>query len=232
MLRLSISHDCSLLVVRRHLIFDLDGTLIDSRIGIVRCVNYALESCGLPAIDDSKDTAWLVGPPLQENFGKLVGHDIEGALTEKLIEAYRKRFESTGIFENSLVPGIEELVRELRRDGKRLTVATTKPTPYARRIIEHHRLDHIFEMVIGSEFNGLRSSKDELIKYVIESSGDDTTYCLVIGDRESDVLAAKRANIDSVGVLYGYGTRPEIMSSEPTFVADNVQQLADLLRRM
>jgi phosphoglycolate phosphatase len=217
----------------RCLIFDLDGTLTDPKTGIVRCVNYALKSSSLPEIDESQDDySWLVGPPIRENFRKLLGRDAEDSLIERLVASYRKRFETIGMFENSLYPGIKELLTELVKNGERkLIVGTTKPTIYAKKIVEHFGLDKAFDFIIGSELDGTRSEKEELIRHAIEHSlSKDLVSYLMIGDRSYDIIGARRVGIDSVGVLYGYGTESEIVGSKPTFIARSVQELGSLLK--
>jgi phosphoglycolate phosphatase len=221
--------------MHRHIVFDLDGTLTDPKVGIVRCINHALKSCGMRQLDESEsDLSWVIGPPLRETFRRLAGRRVEDSQVERLVGAYRERFEAIGIFENSLYPGIDQMLRVLHSDRRReLIIATTKPTVYAKRIAEHYGLDGLFDMIIGSELDGRRSSKVELLRNVVESY---ETSCslqsyLVIGDRENDILAAREVGLDSVGVLYGYGSKLEIVRAEPTFVVSSVQELGTLLAR-
>lgn len=222
------------MTIHSHIVFDLDGTLTDPKVGILRCVNHALKSCGMPEIDETGDDyAWVVGPPLRETFRQLAGDNADASLIERLVVAYRERFESVGIFENSLYPGVKEVLAALSNDGngRKLVLATSKPTVYARKIVDHYGLGGLFDLIIGSELDGRRSSKDELIRDVIGHYGGDLASYVMIGDRVHDIVGAKRAGIDSIGVLYGYGKESEMVGAEPKFIVRSVQELGDLLSK-
>lgn len=213
-----------------HIIFDLDGTLTDPKVGILRSMNYALTSCGLAGIDEGSDAhLWVIGPPLRESFVRILGKEGDLALVEKLVEKYRERFERVGIFENSLYPGVEALLRGLKEDGRSLAVATTKPAVYAKRIVKHYGVEGIFDAVVGSELDGRNSDKSDLINRVMAASGGKTAGYVMVGDREFDVLGARKAGIDSIGVLYGYGSESEMAASKPAHVARTVEELKRLL---
>ncbi|MHB1907724.1 MAG: HAD hydrolase-like protein [Nitrososphaerales archaeon] len=148
----------------RYLIFDLNGTLNDPKVGIIHSFKYALKSCGLKDLDETitTDYSWLVTSPLKESLRKLAGNGSENDdLVERLVGEYRKRFETIGMFENSLYPGIKELIGELSKNkaNRKLIVATARPTIYAKKILEHYDLDGMFDFVIGSEFDGKISEK-------------------------------------------------------------------------
>lgn len=214
------------------LIFDLDGTLTDPKVGIIRCVNHALKSCGMPEIDETGDDyAWVVGPPLRETFRQLTGENAKASLIERLVGAYRERFEAVGMFENSLYPGVKEMLAGLSSDrkGRKLVLATSKPTVYARKIADYYRLGSVLDLIIGCELDGSRSSKGELVRDVIAHYGGNLASYVMIGDRVHDILGAKQAGIDSIGVLYGYGKESEIVGAEPTFIVRSVRELGDLL---
>jgi phosphoglycolate phosphatase len=209
-------------------IFDLDGTVTDSKMGIVRCVNHALKSCGLPEVEQDRDLSWFVGPPLREGFKELTRTDND-SLVEKLVAKYRERYITIGLYESTLYPGIAELLSDLVKQRRVLILATTKPTTYARKILEDFRLDRLFSMVVGSEFDGSRSGKEEIIKSVIGANSGPTSGYVVIGDRGEDIIGARRNSVDSIGVLYGYGTISEVTSSNPTFVARTVEEVRAIL---
>jgi len=218
--------------VKDHLIFDLDGTLTDPKVGILRCINGALESCGMGQLDESATgSLWVIGPPLRDVFKRLVGDGANEQLIERLVKAYRERYEQTGIFECSLYPGIHGLLQDLARSNRKLAIATSKPAVYAKRIIKHYDLGGLFRIVAGSELDGRNSTKVEVIREVLESSGTDggAKDCLMIGDRDYDISAARELGMDSVGVLYGFGTEDEITLAKPTYIVPTVRELRNLL---
>ncbi|MGD0396860.1 MAG: HAD hydrolase-like protein [Nitrososphaerales archaeon] len=212
----------------RYLIFDLDGTVTDSKAGIVRCVNHALKSCGYPEVKHDRDLSWFVGPPLREGFKELVGTS-DNSLIERLVAAYRERYATIGLYENALYPGIAELLSDLFDREKVLVLATSKPTTYAKKILDNFELARLFGRIVGSELDGTRSSKEEVIKFAIGAYGGPTSGYVMIGDRGDDVIGARRNNVDSIGVLYGYGTASEVTVSNPTFVAKTVEDLRTIL---
>ncbi len=193
------------------LLFDLDGTLTDPKEGITKCIAYALAGLGLdaPACDD---LCWCIGPPLAGSFGKLLGSDDEASIAEAL-RLYRERFSYVGLYENSVYESIPETLDHLRRSGFRLFVATSKPTVYAERIIEHFGLSPYFDVVYGSKLDGRLTDKGQLIAHILQAEGLEPSRCLMIGDREHDVIGAARCSVAAIGVLYGYGTRDELTAA-------------------
>jgi len=214
--------------VYRYLIFDLDGTVTDSEVGIVRSVNHALKSCGFPEVKQDRDLSWFVGPPLREGFKELVGTS-DNSLIEKLVATYRERYATIGLYENALYAGIAELLSDLFDHEQVLILATSKPTIYAKKILENFGLSSLFDLTIGSEPDVTRSSKEEIIKFVIGAYGGQTSSYVMIGDRRDDIIGARRNNVDSIGVLYGYGTASEVTESNPTFVAKTVEDIRAIL---
>ncbi len=217
------------------LIFDLDGTIIDSKAGIWESVNYALRSLGLSELGQERaDYVWMIGPPLRESFRKLAGERATGSLVERLVAKYRERYERVGMFEASVFPGMREVLARLAEGGgqRRLAVATTKPTVQANAVIRHFGLERFFELVAGSRLDGGMSEKRDLIRRVMDVFGGRRAGYLMVGDREYDVRGAKAAGIDSVGVLYGYGTEPEIARAGPTYMTDTPKALGELLLRL
>jgi phosphoglycolate phosphatase len=214
--------------VYRYLIFDLDGTVTDSKAGIVKSVNHALKSCNFPEVEQDRDLSWFVGPPLREGFKELVGTS-DNSLIEELVASYRERYATIGLYENILYPGIAELLNDLFDRGKVLILVTSKPTTYARKILENFELGRLFDGIIGAELDGTRSSKEETIKFVIGAYGGSTSGYVMIGDRGDDIIGARSNNIDSIGVLYGYGKTSEVTESNPTFVAKTVEDIREIL---
>jgi phosphoglycolate phosphatase len=214
--------------VYQSLIFDLDGTVTDSKVGIVRSVNHALKSCGFPEVKQDRDVSWFVGPPIREGFEELVGTS-DKSLIEKLVATYRERYATTGVCETVLYPGIAELLSNLFDRKKVLILVTSKPTTYAKKILENFELSCLFDRIIGCELDGTRSSKEELVKFVIDAYGGPTSGYVMIGDRRDDIIGARSNSIDSIGVLYGYGTTSEVTESNPTFVARTVENIRAIL---
>lgn len=217
-------------VVYHHVIFDLDGTITDPMKGIFQSVNHALTTCGIHEIGSHADIPWFVGPPLREGFKRLVG-STDQSLIERLVTAYRERYSTVGLYETVMYQGIEGLLNDLSHDRRKLILGTSKPTTYAERVMTHLKLDHMFDMVVGCELDGRRSSKDEIIRYVIEGYGGPKSDYIMIGDRGLDIIGARSSGIDSVGVLWGYGTASEIAEAGPTFVAKNAGDVKAILSR-
>ena len=191
-------------------LFDLDGTLTDPRVGITRSVNYTLERFGLE-VADPDDLVSYIGPPLQDSF---VSAGLSRDDAWQAVLAYREYFTDTGIFENAVYQGIAEAVAELRGDGWRLAVATSKPTVFAERILEHFELRAAFDVVAGCELDGFRQHKHEVITYALEQLAvTPSPGFVMIGDREHDILGAKRVGIASVGVTWGYGSVDELTAA-------------------
>ena len=197
--------------MKKYLLFDLDGTLTDPKVGITTCVQYALKSFGIEEPDLDKLEPFI-GPPLTDSFMKFYGMSAEQA--QKAVEKYRERFRDTGIFENRLYEGIPKMLAELNSRGMCLAVASSKPTVFVERILEHFHIDGYFKAVVGSELDGTRVNKDEVVEEALRQLfGDgpvekDQVY--MIGDRCFDVEGAKAQGIESVAVTYGYGSMEEL----------------------
>ncbi len=209
------------------ILFDLDGTLTDPAIGITKSVNYALELFGIQT-EDLKGLCKFIGPPLKDSFMKYYGFN--EARAAHAVEKYREYFSKTGIYENELIEGIDMLLAKLSQSGRRLIVATSKPKVYADIILEHFGLMKYFSLVCGSELDGTRVNKDEVITYALEMAGiSDLSSAVMVGDREYDVIGARRAGIDCIGVLFGYGSRGELQEAGATLVVGTVEELGAVL---
>jgi phosphoglycolate phosphatase len=189
--------------------FDLDGTLTDPKIGITRSIRYALERLGREPPSENELT-WCIGPPLHASFVKLLG---ENHLADRALLLYRERFADIGMFENAVYAGIEATLASLADGSRELFVATSKPHVYATRIIEHFKLGAFFEHRFGSELDGTRVDKTELLKYALETTGIDPAEALMIGDRSHDIVGARNNGLLALGVLYGYGSKQELMQA-------------------
>jgi phosphoglycolate phosphatase len=208
-----------------HLFFDLDGTLTDSRPGIVASIRYAL---GVLAIESPADDelARLIGPPTREAFRMLLGAG-DPALIERAIALYRERFGTIGLFENSVYPGVREGLDSLRACGARLSVVTSKPQVYADRIIDHFALRQYFVRVVGPALSDAGSDKAQLIARALESDALSAPDTWMIGDRMHDIVGAKKNGVRAVGVLWGYGSRQELVEAKADALYET---MADLVR--
>lgn len=210
-----------------HLLFDLDGTLTDPFRGITRSLLHALTSLGLPA-PSAESLRWCIGPPLRGSLLKLLG-PLNEHLVGDALARYRERFGTTGLFENSVYPGIEEVLSELRDCGHALRLATSKPAVFAERILDHFKLTRFFDSIDGSELDGTRSDKPLLIAHILDREKIDPVCAIMIGDREHDMLGAHKNGIVGLGVLWGYGTRKELESANAAFCAEIPSDLVSLV---
>lgn len=208
---------------RAHLLFDLDGTLTDPREGILRSMQHALARLGAEVPSEAHLERYI-GPPLRDTFRDLLpGRASE---VERAVDLYREHFVPVGMFENRVYPGIPALLQALVDAGRRLHLCTSKPHPFARRILEHFRLDRFFASIHGSELDGTRNEKGELVAYLLRQEGLAPARCLMLGDRRFDVEAAAQCGIASVGVLWGYGSRSELQDAGARWLAESPEALA------
>ncbi len=209
------------------ILFDLDGTLSDPKEGITKSIQYALEKLNIFDADlDILD--YFIGPPLQESFAKYYAMDDEQI--QKAIRYYRDRFLEKGMYENILYPDIPNLLASLRKQGYKLIVATCKPTVFARAILEYFTIESYFELIVGSNLDGTRTSKTEIIQYILDQFQDYTLEEFVmIGDRKHDIIGANNVGIDSLAVTYGYGSMDEIVRAKPSGIITSVSELKEEL---
>jgi phosphoglycolate phosphatase len=193
------------------LLFDLDGTLTDPREGITACLRHALESIAVPTPADQDLVSWI-GPPLHLAFAEYLGAE-RSHLVPDAISAYRERFAAVGMFENEVYAGVKLGLEELERSGWALFVATSKPTVFAERILEHFDLRKFFAGVHGSELSGQRADKGELIGHLLRHEGVSASEAIMIGDRAHDALGAGQNGVRSFGVLWGFGSPAELASA-------------------
>ena len=186
--------------------FDLDGTLTNPKPGITRSIQYALKTLGL-VVPGEDELTWCIGPPLHGSLKKLTGSD---ELADRALLLYRERFGDVGLFENETYGGIEDTLSALSVTSSRMFVATSKPAVFAERIIDHFGLRRYFERVFGSELDGTRTDKGELLRYALDTARVDPRTALMIGDRSHDVVGARKNGMTAIGVLYGYGSEVEL----------------------
>ena len=211
----------------KYILFDLDGTISDSATGITRSVSYALEKFGI--IENSENLREFVGPPLFDSFRKKYGMTDDQA--ETAIKYFRERFQAKGILENSPYDGVKDMLEMLYNAGKKLILATSKPEKFAREILERYGYAKYFVFIGGACMDEkTRMRKDEVIKYCLDECRiTDATECIMVGDRCHDVEGASEFGIGTVGVLYGYGTKEELINAGAVAVFDNPLAMCEYL---
>jgi phosphoglycolate phosphatase len=214
--------------VAMNVLVDLDGTLTDSAPGIVACIKHALAEMRHTCPGDAA-LRNFIGPPLHETFRVILGSDDPG-LIETALGLYRERFAARGIFENVVYPGIPLALQELVDAGAALFLATSKPLPYAERIVAHFGLRDYFSAVYGSEFDGTRSGKGELIAHILNAEALSPHSTVMVGDRSHDVVGAKANGVFPIGVLWGYGSRDELAAAGATAFCERPDGLSRALR--
>ena len=206
-----------------YIFFDLDGTLTDPALGITNSFKHALEYFGLE-IPSYEKLCSFIGPPLVDTFRTQFGFSDEKASLG--VVKYREYFAEKGLLENSVYPGIPNLLSDLKDAGKKLVVATSKPEEYSIRIIEHFGLAPYFENVCGSLMDESRSKKDQVIEYALERNKiGDRSKVLMVGDRKHDILGAKKTGLKSCGVLFGYGSLDELNEAGTDYIAEDMAEL-------
>lgn len=216
--------------MKEYIFFDLDGTLTDSSPGIINSLMYAFEKLDFK-INSREELRVFIGPPLIDMMMKQYGFSHEKATLG--LKLYREYFRDKGIFENSVYEGIPTLLADLQSRGYKLVLATSKPEEFAKRIMEHFDLAKYFYFIGGSDMGETRSSKTAVIEYVMENCGiAEPEKCIMVGDREHDVIGAKACGINCVGVLFGYGSRKELEKANAAYIVDTVEELGNLLRSL
>ena len=213
-----------------HIFFDLDGTLTDPAPGITNSFIHALKYFGLP-IPSYEELCKLIGPPLPYSFETTFGFTHDKAMEG--VAKYREYFSTKGLFENKVYDGIPELLESLKADGKKLLIATSKPEEYSVRIAEHFGFAKYFDFICGSRMDETRSKKEEVIAYALECAGLDKSGregVLMVGDRFHDIEGARKNNIKSCGVLFGYGTCRELEDAGADFIAQNLKDLQKIIK--
>jgi phosphoglycolate phosphatase len=206
--------------------FDLDGTLTDPKPGITRSIQYALRKLDHHTIPTEDELTWCIGPPLRASFVKILGATDSADLAVSL---YRERFSDIGLYENGVYDGIGKVLATLGQSGHRLFVATSKAHVFAERIIDHFGLRHHFERVFGAELDGTRADKSDLLAYALKTASVDPSKTLMIGDRSHDMIGARNNGIRGIGVLYGYGSKDELIGAGALHVCATPQAILDCI---
>lgn len=205
------------------ILFDLDGTLTDPGDGITNSVAYALLKFGID-VTERKSLNRFIGPPLIDSFSEFYGFSIDDA--RLAVKYYREYFTAHGMFENIVYPLVPEMLEALKKAGKRLIVATSKPEPFSEEILKHFGLYGFFEKVAGSTLDETRTEKADVISYALDCCGiKPDRRAVMVGDRKHDVLGAKKNGLSCIGVLFGYGSREELTDAGACFLAEDVLSL-------
>ena len=216
----------------KYVLFDLDGTLTESGPGIMNAAKIALNHFGIEE-NNVENLHKFVGPPLTESFGQRYG--MNEADTQEAIAVFRKYYNVTGIYENSVFEGIQEMLQQLKSNGLLLSIASSKPRPMIDIVVDHFDIRKYFDVIVGCELDGTRSQKKEVVDEVIrlfgELSGDDAVleHSIMVGDRMYDVNGARECGLECIGVTYGYGTRQELQESGAAYIVDSVNELGEKL---
>ncbi len=210
-----------------YILFDLDGTLTDSKEGILNCIVHALSALGLEAPDREKLMPFL-GPPLTWSFKNICG--LEGGLLDAAVKKYRERYSTVGLFENRPYDGIREMLTELRAAGRHLAVATSKPEAFSVRILERFELAEYFETICGSGLDGSLDTKAEVIEETLRRLGvTDRSKAVMIGDRKHDMQGAAQTGLAAIGAGWGYAEEGELEENGAEQIASDPKELAELL---
>jgi phosphoglycolate phosphatase len=207
------------------LLFDLDGTLIDSAIGITRCAAYALEQMQIAVPNEAQLRRWI-GPPLRDSFAPLFDFDVDK--TEQAVVHYRERFEHTGWAEHEIYGGIEHALFALQQAGYRMAVVTAKNEPHAVKIVSNFSFADVFETVVGASIDGRISYKSQLIEIAMQRMNLQASQCVMIGDRHMDIEGAKHHQMASAGVLWGFGSHQELQQAGADLLLERPEQLSSL----
>ena len=205
--------------------FDLDGTLTDSAPGIIHSVQYALKKYGIEA--EENDLRSFIGPPLVHSFQERFGFDHDKAL--EAVAYYREYFTAGGMFENSVYPGVEEMLQKLKEEGLMLAVASSKPECFSKQILEHFALTRYFDFIGGAAMDETRTTKVEVLSYALQELQVDPAKAVMIGDRENDMEAASLLGTESIGVLYGYGSKEELANAGAKVFAETPMDICRII---
>ena len=216
-----------MIIIKKYILFDLDGTVTDPMIGITKSVQYALNKFDIE-VEDLNELCKFIGPPLKDSFMNFYNFTEEDALNA--ITYYREYFSTKGLYENTIYENFEDMLISLKEKNKTLIIATSKPTVFAEKILEHFNLKKYFDFIAGSNLDNTRTKKADVISYALEQQGiTEVSEIIMIGDREHDVIGAKALNIESIGVLHGYGSYDELSNSGANYIVKDVKELHSLL---
>ena len=208
-------------------LFDLDGTLTDPGLGITNSVMYALDKFHIK-VEDRATLYKFIGPPLKESYKKY--YHLSDDEIDRAVAYYREYFSKKGMYENELYDGIVKVLKQIKDSGRKVVLATSKPEEFAVEILRYFEIDRYFDFTACATMDGIRGSKADVISYALEAGEiTDLQSAVMIGDREYDILGAKAFGLDSIGVLYGYGSREELQNAGATYLAESVEDILKFL---
>lgn len=215
----------------KYVFFDLDGTITEPEEGIINGVLFALSKFGI-TVEDRTTLYPYIGPPLRDSFRDY--HGLSEEDTEQAILYYREYYSTKGIYQNDIMPGMEQAFQTLRQHGCHLYVATSKPELYAKQILQHLKLDGYFDIIAGSTFDKARDTKAAVIEYLITGIAADQVKpsfdeIIMVGDRKFDVIGARAFGIDTIGVLFGYGSKEEFEACDCRYVAADAEEMVQMI---
>lgn len=208
------------------ILFDLDGTITDPKIGITKSFQYALQHFGIQ-VDNLDALEPVIGPPLKKSFSEF--YHLSEDQIERAIEKYRERFSTVGLYENEIYDGMENLLKELSEASYILEIASSKPTVFVEKICKHFKIKQYFTHIVGSFLDGRRGEKEEVVEEAIRLSKATPDHIIMVGDRIYDVIGAHKKGIAVIGVSYGYGGRQELEEAGADVIVDTVAQLREEL---
>lgn len=214
--------------MKKTLLFDLDGTIIDSGPGITTCAQYALQHFEIEEPDLSK-LKFFVGPPLMDSFQGHYGFSESQA--HEAVEKYRERYHKTGIFECELYEGAAEVLRNLKQKGYQIALASSKPESSCKQILEHFDILKLFDEVVGAEMNGPRNAKKDVLLEALRRLEKTAAECILIGDTRYDAIGAAEMSMECIGVSYGYGTKEELENEGAKVVLNHIKEVEAYLEK-
>lgn len=207
----------------KYIIFDLDGTIIDSGKGIINSIQYALTKYGIKE-DNITKLKSFIGPPLKAQFQACYG--VSEVETDKLVKLFREYYVPTGIWQNVVYAGVLDLLKSLKQEGEHIMMATCKPEPFAKKIAEQHKILDYFDFIGGSLMDEERTSKAEVLQYVLQSNHIyNLDEVVMVGDTKYDIIGAKQFAIKTIGVTYGYGSKEELEKIGADYIVNSPAEL-------
>lgn len=210
----------------RYFLLDLDGTITDPKLGITKAVAFSLKQYGIE-IEHLDSLCDFIGPPLTESFQQYFGFSEEKS--KEAVLKYREYYSPYGLYENQLYEGMAQLLKNIVNQGNKIILATSKPTIFAEKILKYFKIDQYFEFIAGSEMDLSRYGKGEVIEYALKKMNINSENAIMIGDRKHDIIGAKKNNLASIGVLYGYGKIEEMENAHADYIVHDVYELERLM---
>ena len=210
----------------KYILFDLDGTLTDPSLGITKSVEYALKKFEIP-VGNRGELEKFIGPPLINSFMEFYDFDKEKAV--KAVAVYREYFSVKGIFENKIYDSIEDTLERLKKMGKIIILATSKPEKFAKQILEFFKIDKYFDFVCGATMDEKLCEKNDIIRYALSKIGNLNENAIMVGDRKFDILGAKENGIDSIGVTYGFGNLEELNFAGADYIISAPEEIFNII---